>query len=204
MTVLTGITPAGLRRLYCDLHKTDSEIAEFFKVNRTTISHMRKSYNITTRKSIGEIGEEMAIKELKSRGYKARNMNEESKLSPFDILLEDQVRIEIKTSTLNDDDRFRFVLTEKEDNENVESETRIRLKNGRTKKIFRKTCDLIIFVGLESNGDCHFFIMEPSLIKDDMQTLNLPFNPFSKSKHNKHRENWDLVKKIVQCANTRL
>ena len=78
MTVLTGITPAGLRRLYCDLHKTDSEIAEFFKVDRTTIGHMRKVYNITTRKSIGEIGEEMVIKELKSRGYKVRNMNEET------------------------------------------------------------------------------------------------------------------------------
>lgn len=204
MTGLTGISSAGLRRLYSDLRKTDSEIAEFFGVDRTTIVHMRNKYNIQTRKTIGEIGEEMVMKELKSRGYLVRNMNEWDKLHPFDIKLEDRIRVEVKTSSLSPNNRFYFALSEKPTNDNAESDVRIKLPNGRTRKLYRKTCDLMIFVGLESNGDCHFFIYKPDEIDDHVQTISVTLDPFSKCGMNKHREDWDLVKKIVQCANTRL
>ena len=203
MTILTGISPAGLRRLYCDLQKTDSEIAEFFGVDRTSIVKMRKRHNILTRKTIGEIGEEMVMKELKSRGYRVKNMNEWDKLHPYDIKLEEKIRVEVKTSSLKNNNRFYFTLSEKPFN-NIESDVRIKIPNGRTRKLYRKTCDLIIFVGLEPNGDCHFFMYRSNEIRDDLQSLAAPLDPSSRSKMNKHREDWDLVKKIVQCANTRL
>ncbi|WP_258831478.1 hypothetical protein [Peribacillus frigoritolerans] len=191
----TGITAAGLRRLYTDLHKTDIEIAEFFGVDRTTIVHMRKSHNITSRKTIGEIGEEMVVKELKSRGYLVRNMNDEDKLHPFDLLVNENLRIEVKSSTLSKDNGFTFSLSEKPSNKNVESENRIRLASGRTKKLFRKTCDLMIFVGIEDNGDCHFYLIDPYDLDDGLSVLRAPLNPSSKSKYNKGRENWSLLQK---------
>jgi hypothetical protein len=191
----TKITESGLRRLYTDLHKTDIEIAEFFGVDRTTIVHLRKSHNITTRKTVGEIGEEMAVKELKSRGYSVRDMNKTDRLHPFDLLVNDSLRVEVKSSKVSADKLFNFALSEKPANKNVESENRIRLNSGRTKKLFRKTCDLMIFVGIEDNGDCHFFIMKPQELDDGLSILRISLNPFSKSKYNKARENWDLLQK---------
>ncbi|MBS4173498.1 hypothetical protein [Bacillus sp. FJAT-49736] len=190
----TGLTEASLRRLYVDLRKTDSEIANFFGTDRTAIVHLRKRYGIHTRKTTGEIGEEMVEKELRSRGYSVKNMNEEDKLHPFDLLLEGNLRIEVKSAVLGKHGYFPFALSEKSANDNIESDIRIRLKNGRTRKLFRKTCDVIVFVGLEPNGDCHFFIYDSNDIKDHSQMLNMPLDPFSKSHHNNHREDWDLIK----------
>lgn len=198
----TGLNEPILRRLYEDLGRTDSEIAEFFGADRTTIVNHRKRYGIKARKSTGEIGEEMVMKELRSRGFSVKNMNKVDKLHPFDLLLNDAVRIEVKSSKLKND-RFSFVFSEKPTNDNIESDTRIRLKSGRTRKLFRKTCDLMILVGIDDVKDCHFFILNPKDIPDQVGTIIVPYNPFSKSKYAKYRENWDLIENIkkTSCAN---
>lgn len=200
----TGLTEASLRRLYVDLRKTDSEIANFFGTDRTSIVHLRKRYRIHTRKTTGEIGEEMVEKELRSRGFSVENMNDTDKLHPFDLLVDDYLRIEVKTARLHKTGYFYFALSDKYTNDNIESDHRIRLKNGRTRKLFRKTCEVIILVGIEDNGDCHFFILNSEDIPDEKQSSSAPLNPFSKSKQNNYRENWDLIKQKVRCANIRL
>ncbi|KOP81983.1 hypothetical protein AMS60_05490 [Bacillus sp. FJAT-21945] len=197
----TGLTGPTLRRLYSDLGKTDAEIAEFFGVDRTSIVHLRKRYGVNSRKTVGEIGEEMAMKELRSRGYDTENMNEKDKLHPFDLLVESYFRVEVKSSSLGDDGYFNFVLTEKEANQNIESNHRIRLASGRTKKLFRKTCDLIVMVGIEPIGDCHFFLIPPGNLPDKLGMVRVPLSPFARSKYNIYREKWNELEKIkkVQC-----
>lgn len=191
----TGITEPVLRRLYTDLGKSDSEIACFFGCDRTAIVRLRSRYNIRTRKSIGEIGEEMILKELRSRGYDVKDMNDKDKLYPYDLLVDSVVRVEVKSATLSNDSLFRFTLTEKPENQNMESLKRIRLGNGRTRKVFSKTCDLIVFVGVE-NDDCHFFLVKPKEINEKSHGIAAPLNPFSKSKYNKFRERWEVIEEI--------
>lgn len=191
----TGLTESALRRLYTDLGKTDIEIAEFFGVDRTSIVKLRTKNGITTRKTIGEIGEEMVWKELKSRGYLAENMNDVDKLHPFDILVDGWMRVEVKSASSHKG-RFHFTFTEKESNQNIESEYRFRLKCGRTKKDYNVTCDVMVLVGIEGNGDCHFFINLPSKIPREQHGISAPVNPFSPSKYEKWRENWGVFEQI--------
>ena len=201
----TGLNEAALRRLYTDLGKTDKEIAYFFGCDRTAVVHMRKRYGITTRKSVGEIGEEMVMKELRSRGYIVEDMNEKDKLSPFDILLDSSVRIEVKTSTLLQNDKyFYFALSEKESNDNVVSETRLKLPSKRTRKRFEVTCDILVLVGLE-NRDCHFFMVDPRKLSSQLCGIKIPLDPYSDSKWNKYREQWGVFEEIkkLDCANNR-
>lgn len=191
----TGLNEAALRRLYTDLGKTDKEIAYFFGCDRTAVVHMRKKYGITSRKSVGEIGEEMVLKELRSRGHIVKDMNEVDKLSPFDILLDGSVRIEVKSSSLREGYYFYFSLSEQEKNNNVVSENRIQLKSKRTRKRYEKTCDLMILVGI-FEGDCHFFLLNPEVVKSNSCGIKVPLDPFSKSKWNKHREKWEVLENI--------
>lgn len=195
----SGLTEPALRRLYEDLRKTDLEIAEFFGIDRTSVVHLRKKYGVNSRKTIGEIGEEMVEKELRSRGFLVENMNKVDKLHPFDLLMDKDIRIEVKSSKLYDDDYFVFGLTEKPGNNNVESEHRIKFGSGRTKKVFSKTCDLMIFVGIESNGDCHFFILKPTELNEKLHAVKVSLNPFSSSKYNKYREDWNLLEDIKKA-----
>ena len=190
-----GITEPLLRRLYTDLGKTDSEISKFFDCDRTTIVKLREIHGIHSRKSIGEIGEDMLVKELKSRGYVVKNMNDKDKLYPYDLLVDSEIRIEVKSASIFEDGRFHFTLTEKPENKNIESETRIRLENGRTKKVFTKSCDLMVFVGVE-NEDCHFFLIKPTELSEKIQAVATPLDPFSKSKYNKFRERWEVIEQI--------
>lgn len=195
---LTGLNGVMLRRLYAEMGRTDTEIADFFGVDRTSIVHMRKRHHVTSRKTVGEIGEELVIKELLDRGYFVEDMNEVDKLHIYDLLVNKIMRIEVKTATLGKSNRFVFSLSEKKGNDNVESDTRIRLGNGRTRKLYRKTCDLMVFVGLLNNGENYFFLVDPKSIPDSLGVMNVPANPKSKSKHKLEMGNWGLLEEKLR------
>ncbi|MBS4200304.1 hypothetical protein KHA93_11745 [Bacillus sp. FJAT-49732] len=192
-----SIDAKTLRHLYTDLRKTDRVIAEMYNLDRTTVVKKRNEFGIHARKTLGEIGEELVEKELRSRGYDVVNMNDHDKLSPFDLLVNEKLRIEVKTSSLHEGNRFYFALSEKSGNKNIVSDTRVRLRTGRTRKLLEKTCDLVILVGLEDDGDAHFFIMSPNYIKDKKYGVYVPFNPFSKNKYNSFREKWDEIETVL-------
>ncbi len=189
-----GIYKRLLNRLYADLGKTDSEIADFFGCDRTTIVHLRKKYNINARKSTGKIGEEMVLKELKSRGFSVKDMNKKDQLHVFDLLLDDEVRIEVKSAKVSDNGYFYITFTEKSGNQNVVSDTRIQLGNGRTRKLYSETCDFIICAGL-AKEIVHFWVVPSEAIPNNRQSIALPENPFVNSKYKVFRENWELIKK---------
>jgi Holliday junction resolvase-like predicted endonuclease len=191
------LDPRKVRHLYENLGKTDAEIAEMFKCHRTVVVKIRKQYNIHTRKSIGVIGEEMVEKELRSRGYHVINMNNKDKTYPYDLLVDDVCRVEVKSASLHKNGYFHFVLAEKPESDKIESDVRIRLKNNRTRKLYRKTCDVIVLAGIEDNGDCHFFILHPEDISDYIQTITVPLSPFSNSKYNLYRERWELFEQVL-------
>lgn len=185
------ITKDLLQHLYVSRGLSDREIANFIGVDRSHVSYLRRSFGISTRTSLGEIGEKYAKSKLEKLGFYVENMNEFDKNSPFDLRLDNRIRIEIKsTSCINGS--FKFQLSEKIENENIVSENRIRLPNGRTKKIFRKTCDYLIFVCIHEKKA--FSLIIPSRdLSDTLQTLSFPIS--KDSKYKKYLNNWSQIKK---------
>jgi hypothetical protein len=189
---MTLLTAEALHRLYTEQGRSDREIADFFGIRRDSVSYLRRRFGIPTREYTGGVGELATIQALKERGFDVVDMNEEDKRSPFDLLVNGHVRVEVKTSYMSDDGRFRFQLCEKAECGTVESETRIRLKNGRTRKLFTKTCDYIILVGI-NRTEHHYFIVPASAIGNTVQTINVPLKEQKNSKYGAYRDAWHLL-----------
>jgi hypothetical protein len=192
-----GITEKLLNHLYHKRGLSDSEIASFIGVDRTHIVHLRKAYEIATRKSVGEIGEKYVEGKLKSKGHEVKNMNDYDKTALFDLLVSDLIRIEVKTSSAINGS-FRFVLTNKPECEHVESDHRIFLKNGRSKKLYRKTCDYIVCLGIRGKT-VYPYVIPSYLIPDTLQ--NITITPSKENKYSEYFQKWDQIKKPVATNN---
>ena len=172
--------------------KTDKQIAFELDVDRTYISKLRKQYNILTRKSTGELGEEKVKEHLKSLNINFEDMNAVSKLSSFDLLC-NGLKIEIKSSKEYAKSKFNFVLTEKPSNQNIESDIRIKFENGRTKKIFSKTCNYFIFVCLKDNKETIFYIVPSEVINEKTKSFIIKDKDLGEEL-SQYRDRWDLLK----------
>ncbi|MFE8704109.1 hypothetical protein ACFYKX_26430 [Cytobacillus sp. FJAT-54145] len=185
------ITRKLLKHLYTKRGLSDSEIASFIGIDRTAICHLRKAYDIKTRKSVGELGEEYVIKKLTALGCEVKNLNEQDKTSLYDLLVNKVLRIEVKTaSDLNG--TFNFSLTNKPECNHIESDHRIFLPNGRSKKLYRKTCDYIVCVGIKGK-QVYPFVIPSKDIPDNLQ--NIRIRPKRSHKYNEYFQKWEYIKK---------
>lgn len=194
--VMTVITKDKLFELYKINKLTDKEIAKMYNVDRTYIVHLRKRYKIEPNNLLMMKSLEAVIQQLEHRGVAVKNLKEKDKTSTYDLLVNDKVRIEVMASSkLVCNSHFKFSFTYREELNPKESSYRIQLNNKRFRKLFRKTCDFIVFCGF--NGENTLFWVIPSNeLKDDLQCLSL--RPYSKtSKYNKYLDAWDLI--ISQC-----
>jgi hypothetical protein len=186
-----GLTEKLLRHLYISRGHSDAEIAAFIGVDRTSIVHLRQSYDIETRKSLGELGVSYVMRKLKSLGYLVKNMNEKDKTSLFDLLVNDHLKIEVITGK-EIKGCFTFTLTNNEECKHIESDHRIRLPNGRTRKLYRKTCDFIICVGVKGES-VYPFIIPSEAISDQLQTIKIRKTKETKYAH--YFKKWGQIKK---------
>jgi Homeodomain-like domain len=184
------LTKEELYIQYVELGKSDREIAKELGVNRTTITHLRHKYQIPARKSIGTIGELLVKNELEKRGYEIEYLKEKCGISPYDFLVNGKIRIQTLSAVFKGKKAY-FALTDKKEINCKESDIRIRLRNGRTRKIFRKTCDFLVFVVLE-NEKPHYWIIPSDIIEDHVQGISL--NPYSKrAKYDIYKNAWNLI-----------
>ncbi|MED1953789.1 hypothetical protein [Brevibacillus centrosporus] len=175
---------------YVNKRMTDLEIAEKYGLTRTAISKMRKRVGIKSKDFTGQRGEALAIDELMAHGFKVENMNKKSMTYPFDLLINDSIRVEVKSATLIDG-YHRFILTESSENGNIESENRIKLSNGRTKKRFDKTCDFILLVGIDPETQNKFFLIPSYKLPESIQTIAIPST--LNSKYAEYKDRWDFL-----------
>lgn len=185
-----------VKALYWDFGKTDREIAQFLEIDRTSVVHFRKRNGIPSRISTGEIGELLAADKLQELGFLVYNMNEADRLHPFDLLVDKEIEVEVKSSMIGENERFNFILSEKPENQNIISDDRIRLKNGRTKKLYRKTCDFIMFVGIRPEKDPVFYLMPSNVIPDELGTISIGTKT---SKYSAYKSAWHLLKPIKEA-----
>lgn len=186
-----GITEKLLNHLYIKRGLSDLEISSFIGVDRTAIVKLRQSFNIASRKSLGEVGEEYVEEQLRNRGFEVLNMNSKTKTSIFDLLANNEIRIEVKTASITNGS-FYFSLSNKEDCQQIESDFRIRLPNGRTRKLYRKTCDFIVCVGVR-NDEFYPFIIPSGEINDTTQGIRISLA--MNTKYGKRFESWEQIKK---------
>lgn len=128
---------------------TDRQIAEFHNIGRTAVVHFRKKYGIKRKLSTGRLGELIAIKKLQEVGYKVEDMNLKNKTASYDLLVNDDIRVEVKSASLSDErNTYQFILTNPPRSNCIESSIRTVLNNGRSLKHYEKTCDIMMFVGI--------------------------------------------------------
>lgn len=128
---------------------TDRQIAEFYNIGRTAVVHFRKKYGIKRKLSTGRLGELIAIKKLQEVGYKVEDMNLKNKTASYDLLVNDDIRVEVKSASLSDErNTYQFILTNPPRSNCIESGIRTVLNNGRSLKHYEKTCDIMMFVGI--------------------------------------------------------
>jgi len=128
---------------------TDRQIAEFYNIGRTAVVHFRKKYGIKRKLSTGRLGELIAIKKLQEVGYKVEDMNLKNKTASYDLLVNDDIRVEVKSASLSDErNTYQFILTNPPRSNCIESNIRTVLNNGRSLKHYEKTCDIMMFVGI--------------------------------------------------------
>mgnify|MGYP001180860821 FL=1 len=186
-----------LKRLYVDLEKSDNEIASFLGLDRTTIVHARKRFGIKTRLSVGRKGEMVALRKLEKLGFHVLDMNKIDKLSEFDILVNDNLKIEVKSASEHKG-RFSYVLTEKPEDGLVVSDKRIRLPNGRTRKLYSKTCDFLLLVGFPKDKEPLFWIIPSKDIPDDLQGISI--STPEKGKYAQYLNRFDLLEKSRESS----
>ena len=186
-----------LKRLYVDLKKSDNEIASLLGLNRRTIAQARKRFGIKTRLSVGRKGEVEALRKLERLGFHVLDMNNIDKLSEFDILVNDNLKIEVKSASEHKG-QFKYVLTEKSEVGCVVSDKRIRLPNGRTRKLYSKTCDFLLLVGFPKDKEPLFWIIPSKDIPDDLQTISI--STPKKGKYAQYLNRFDLLAKSRESS----
>lgn len=160
-----------IRYLSNELNISDKKIAELFKITRSSVCHYRRYHNIKKPETVGRYGELLAIEQLNKLGYSTLDMNVRDKTALFDILVDGQIRIEVKTSTKNSSGSYKFTLTNKEECKHIESEIRTRYKSGRTKKRYDLTADYFLLVGLDKKVE--FWIIPTNVIDLKTQTISI-------------------------------
>lgn len=176
-----------LLHLFTELDLTDKEIGKRYQADRTAITHLRKDYGIPNKMTVGRMGELYAIRRLQEFGFNVLDMNINNSLAPFDILLDGNIRVEVKTSSINKKKaNYNFSFSEKASNGNKLGVNRVRLKSGRTRKLYSKSCDVLLLIC----WDCKSVYLIPSGdIPDYQSTLKLSAGT---KRYAKYKDNWKI------------
>ena len=189
------LTKELLIREYMYNGLSDQQIATKYGFARHTIGYARSKYGIPTRVKTGTVGEEIAERALTRNGFRVFNMNALDNLYIFDLLVNDRIRIDVKSAIDSDGSRWLFSLTNssslgiKTDNGYYS-----KLKNGRLKKDFSKTCDLLMFVGIKPLE--RIYIVPSKIIPWDQQSIAINIYGLS-GKWAEWQERYDLINQLL-------
>lgn len=173
-----------LQNIYLELG-SDEKIGSLFGVNSKLIGNLRKALGIKTIISgTGRIGELFVVAELKRYFDNVIDKNTTDIHSIYDIDA-DGLRIEVKTSSIKQDNRWgpdrelwEFNLRKSWRNRAKESETQKEIKPGVFRKLYRETCDIVVLVGINEIGKVgSYFVISSESISDSLQTISIPVKP---------------------------
>lgn len=168
------LIPEEVFQLYTVDKLSQRQIAKIYGVDRTAVSHCMKRYGIEARESTGTIGEGIAANKIQQAGFVVVDMNERSKLHPFDLLISGNIRADVKTSHLYKN-HWVFTLTCRPEI-GLSTSHYIRLPNGRMRKKYTESCDFLMFIGFIEDS-AELFIVPASEVREDQQTVSIHREP---------------------------
>lgn len=180
---------------FVEIGRTDNFIASVLGVTRSAITHFRKYHGIHRKDvRVGELGEQKTINQLKSVGFSVKDMNKYiNKIHPYDLLINNQIKVDVKTANRGNDRAWRFALTNRIENGNAESERYIKLKNGRMKKVLTKSCDFLVLCALNGTKQ-RYFIVPTKEIPKNHQNISLT----TEGKWSIWEDRWDLIANYIR------
>lgn len=184
-----------LRTLYTVDGLSDAQIAKRYNLKRATVSQRRKTHHIPTRKSTTSSAIDKVTQELHNRGFAITHVKGCNTLSTYEFLINHKLRVQVLAASLSHGNSYRISLTQSAKVHKQASTTRIQLPNGRFRKDFRKTCDVLICVGIDK-GKPNYWIIPSDQIPDRLQTLTLkPL--YTHSKYDKYYDAWNVLSKKI-------
>lgn len=190
-----AISEDELIELYVNQGLSDREIAEIKGISRSYVGRLRKDYGIRTTAHAyvtGRIGEIYVLEELRERGFDAADMNLINSKYIYDILVDDNVRLEVKTARMTTGGAFKWQFANKRGLNLQVSELRGLTKTGRTIKHYHITCDFIVLVALDLEKAFTYIIPSGHPSIKGMQTISI--TNMKSSKFETYRENWDILR----------
>lgn len=190
---ITILTNEELQHLYVEKGLSDGQIAKLKGIAREMVLFYRNKHGIQRRTVISDRALHDVGNYLVRLGFHVVNMREYDYQSMYDLLLQNRIRVDIKaTEYMTKDGFFKFKLLDKDESNYKESDTRLRVDSGRTKRNLHDTCDYIICVGY-LNGRPYTWIIPSRDLRKDLQGITV--NPFAEnSRYMRYAEAWHLVK----------
>ncbi|MED3012885.1 hypothetical protein P4359_28225 [Bacillus thuringiensis] len=190
------LTEDLLRELYIEKGMSDREIGDLYGVTRANISYHRKKWGIEGKPSLSKKAIQDVQNKLDSLGFVVENMKKKNTHHIFDLLVENTIRLDIRSTETLQEDTFRFKLLDSDNSCLLESDNRLQLKNGRTKKILRNTCDFVILVGY-LKGVANFWVIPSRNLKDDLNGISI--RPYSdSSKYLDYKDSWGSIRQTIK------
>ncbi|AFQ29915.1 hypothetical protein P4493_05300 [Bacillus thuringiensis] len=178
--------------LYVEKGLSDNQIANLYGTYSATISSLRERYGIQTKEVITDHSLPYVYNILVQLGFQVENMRQHTHMLFYDFLLNGRIRIDVRTSTTFYNNSLNFKLLDKDNSGYTESDVRLRVDSGRTKRNIRNTCDFVICVGY-IKGKPHCWVIPSRDLKEDLQGITI--RPYSnRSKYNFYAEAWSLIK----------
>lgn len=184
------INEKKLKTLYIEEGFSDSEIANMIGVSRSYISHIRRQFNIPTRVGTGRVGELIAMIQLLSEGFAIKDLNATDKTAPYDILVDGELRIDVKSAKISSNGRFVFSMANKSEGDHIKTK-KIKTSAGRLLKDYSKSCDYLMFICLRENPQI-FIIPSNEEIVRMKSTINIKSD--SDRKFDAFKNNWSMLK----------
>lgn len=174
---------------------SDRQIAEFYSIDRTSVIYFRKKFGIKRETTVGRKGELIAIKMLEEKGYEVKDMNLVDKTAPYDLLVNSEIRVEVKTaSLLGKNQSYKFILTNPPSSRCIESEIRTILNSGRSLKHYDKTCDIMMFIGITEELA---WIMPSKVMESRIGTVSLNTR---RTRYADYLNNFEEIEKALELS----
>ncbi|MBE7114544.1 hypothetical protein FT641_18005 [Bacillus paranthracis] len=133
------------------------------------------------------------VSELKKRGYHVQNMWDTDDLPLFDILVDGELRIQVfGASSLGGSYAFSIKTSRRGKFAGLEEKYKLHFENGDIRKLYRLTCDIMVFVG-ECKGECQTWLVDSHVFSDTVKLIR--FVKSIKGKYKDNYDDWDLIER---------
>lgn len=106
-------------------------------------------------------------------GFSYQSVRDENMRGSYDFLVNETVRLQVFGSKYDTNNkRYSYAFTQSLKKGSKPSEFHIPLSNGRIRKLYRKTCDVMLFVGIRDEM-IDFWCVPSDQIDDHLQLMTL-------------------------------